>query len=499
MTMMPNKNEIEKLQNLIPNWWKRVRLVIIKPDGFSALNSMSDVIDLLFYSFKKIGIEIDIAENEVILDGVNIIFFSFFIGNHENIPHNSIIFNSEQITDDSKIIPTSFYEQIKHFIVWDYSRKNIENLQVIHGNNIQFFKLGYTPEITRIQTQGTKDIDVLFYGALNSRRQLILDNLIHLGFNVVILKNSYGLERDKYIARSKIVLNIHYYESKILEIVRVSYLLSNKVCIVCEVGIDTEIDDELKDFICGVPYSELVSTCASLLMDETKRKSLEDNGFEYIKKIDQSRIIFDLINASSYIPKLPLILNIGSGKSWNSQHLNVDINPICKPDMIVDISESILFDLDIDCKRFGKRKLPKKYFSEIIVHDVLEHVMNLLSFMSNCKDLLLDGGIMNILVPYDLSYGAWQDPTHVRAFNEKSWLYYTDWYWYIGWSDARFDILSIDYMLSDYGKSLKVNGVDFENILRMPRAVDSMHIILKKRFLSELEKIQGNQYLIQNR
>ena len=496
---MLNKTIDINIHYTIPNWWNRVRLVIIKPDGFASLNSMSDLIDSLFYSFKRLGIEIDIADNEAILEGVNIIFFSFFVDNYKNIPVNSIIFNSEQITDDSKIIPNTFYEQIKHFTVWDYSRKNIEKLKIIPHNNIHFFKIGYTPEISRIQIEIVKDIDILFYGALNNRTPIILDELIGLGFNVVILKNCYGLERDKYIARSKIVLNIHFYESKILEIVRLSYLLSNKVCIVSEVGIDTEIDVDLKEIICGVPYLEIVATCVSLLNDNAKRMNLEIKGFEYFSKIDQSSILHDLISESSYIPKLPLIMNIGSGKSWNSLYLNVDINPICKPDMIMDISNPKLFDFEIDSKRFGKRKLPKYSFSQIIVHDVLEHVNDLLSFMNNCKDLLLDGGMMDIIVPYDLSHGAWQDPTHVRAFNEKSWLYYTDWFWYIGWKDARFDMLSIDYVLSDYGKSLEINGDEFENILRKPRAVDSMHVKLKKRMLSDFEKLQGNHFLIQNR
>jgi len=43
--------------------------------------------------------------------------------------------------------------------------------------------------------------------------------------------------------------------------------------------------------------------------------------------------------------------------------------------------------------------------------------------MTNCLKLLRVGGVFKILVPYDLSYGAWQDPTHIRAFNERSWLY----------------------------------------------------------------------------
>lgn len=41
---------------------------------------------------------------------------------------------------------------------------------------------------------------------------------------------------------------------------------------------------------------------------------------------------------------------------------------------------------------------------------------------------------------------AWQDPTHVRALNENSWTYYTDWFWYLGWYEHRFEIASSTYL-----------------------------------------------------
>jgi hypothetical protein len=84
---------------------------------------------------------------------------------------------------------------------------------------------------------------------------------------------------------------------------------------------------------------------------------------------------------------------------------------------------------------------------------------------------------MHIHVPYDLSHGAWQDPTHVRAFNEKSWVYYCEWAWYLGWKGSRFELTHLQMSLSEYGASLKLPQ---DEILRLPRAVDSMYVILKK-------------------
>jgi len=115
-------------------------------------------------------------------------------------------------------------------------------------------------------------------------------------------------------------------------------------------------------------------------------------------------------------------------------------------------------------------------FDAILANDVLEHLPDLVGAMTSCKKLLRVGGEMRIHVPYDLSYGAWQDPTHLRAFNEKSWLYYTDWHWYLGWED-RFYMTSLEFRLNPIAQDLKLTQ---EELLRTPRAVDSMYVVLTK-------------------
>jgi SAM-dependent methyltransferase len=119
-------------------------------------------------------------------------------------------------------------------------------------------------------------------------------------------------------------------------------------------------------------------------------------------------------------------------------------------------------------------------FKLVIANDVLEHIPDLVSSMTNIKDLLEVGGEFHISVPYELSLGAWQDPTHVRAFNENSWLYYTDWHWYLGWED-RFNLASIEFKLSEIGKKMMDKGIPDDEIMRTPRAVDSMKVILCKQ------------------
>ncbi len=71
----------------------------------------------------------------------------------------------------------------------------------------------------------------------------------------------------------------------------------------------------------------------------------------------------------------------------------------------------------------------------------------------------------------------------MRAFNERSWLCYTDRTACLGWRDACFDLVRNEMMLSPLGKELRAAGTPDEQIFRTPRAVDSMHAVLRKRAL----------------
>ena len=169
-----------------------------------------------------------------------------------------------------------------------------------------------------------------------------------------------------------------------------------------------------------------------------------------------------------------LKLNLGSGKDFKEDYLNADIQSRVEPDWVLDICDLKMGQEIVT--RFGKINIQPGMFTEILALDVLEHVSDLVKCMRNCLDLLAPGGEMKIVVPYDLSIGAWSDPTHVRAFNERSWVYYCAWSWYLGWTD-RFDMEHLEYRLSEYGSSLKLSQ---DELVRMPRAVDSMFLILKK-------------------
>jgi hypothetical protein len=184
----------------------------------------------------------------------------------------------------------------------------------------------------------------------------------------------------------------------------------------------------------------------------------------------------------------PTKINIGSGRDFRPDHLNVDINDYWAPDIVADVSAPFPQAQPYETKRFGPVTIVPGTIDNLVANDVLEHVPDLVATMTNCLDLLRLGGTFDINVPYDLSYGAWQDPTHLRAFNERSWIYYTDWFWYLGWTKAKFAVRKLEYVVSPLGQELLNRGAPIDAVANAPRAVESMRVTLEKVLLTEADQ-----------
>ncbi len=464
----------------------------IRPAGYVHADAVTDLADAVFYALRRLGVPVR-RDGESSAHERQIVFGAHLIGVSQDaaIAPGAIIYNTEQVTDESLWLGSGYMALLRSHPVWDYSERNVVRLLKLEVADVRHVPVGFVPELARLAAVAL-DIDVLFYGSINPRRQYVLDELVRRGLKVVHLFGKYGTERDAVIARAKVVLSMHFYESKILEIVRVSYLLNNFKAVIAECGPETEVDPELRDAIMGVPYEGLVEACVALVADDAARCVLAERGFKiYSSRRLEATLAATLGLAGEPLPlhcALPSTLHIGSGKDFRSDHFNVDINPAWNPDAVLDMSSTSLVGSRFETRRFGAVDIPEGYFETLIANDVLEHIGDLPAAMTNCLRLLRPGGVFQISVPYDLGLGAWQDPTHLRAFNENSWLYYTDWHWYLGWMDARFDRVSLEFQLSAFGSELAKAAKPLEEILRTPRAVDSMRVVLRKRYLQEPER-----------
>lgn len=84
--------------------------------------------------------------------------------------------------------------------------------------------------------------DILFYGSLNPRRERILTQLTqalirrgYTSYNIRVVSRLFGEELLQYVARARIVLNIHFYANSILETDRMHTALQfNNVTVISE-------------------------------------------------------------------------------------------------------------------------------------------------------------------------------------------------------------------------------------------------------------------------
>ncbi|NTJ43605.1 glycosyltransferase family 1 protein [Agrobacterium larrymoorei] len=267
---------------------------IVTPPGYTHSQAFDEVAQGLQGAFEELGGSAPIIRQVGEFAGRSPIIYGANLLTSEvasRMPKGSVIMNLEQVSADSTWINERYTAVLKTLPVLDYSQRNRENLAGKGITHARVLEVGYSKRLTRIPQNHEKDIDVLFYGSMNDRRRDILVALRDEGLNVKPLFNVYGQERDEAIARAKVVINIHHYESAVFEIVRISYLLANGVCVLSEGNIH---DPDLSSFKEGVAierYDGLVERCKALIADAEGRSIIANRGFEAIS----SRLQADML------------------------------------------------------------------------------------------------------------------------------------------------------------------------------------------------------------
>lgn len=114
---------------------------------------------------------------------------------------------------------------------------------------------------------------------------------------------------------------------------------------------------------------------------------------------------------------LAVRLNLGCGRAVEPGFLNLD--RVAGPGI----------DIVQDLEAFGTPDAygylaPNLSVDFVLASHVLEHIWHLIPLMRAVHAVLRPGGYVGIVTPYASSDDAWEDPSHVRAFTEKSWAYF---------------------------------------------------------------------------
>lgn len=272
-------------------------VTIIPSDRYHWLHAYDEVIETVAWGIKELGHTVTHGINRFEMNSVNILFGHRLIPVESlaEFPRNTIVYNLEQIKGLAKediLRNESNRYCIENFQIWEYCdlQKSIwESLNPKFTPH--FVKIGYAPPLTRIPKRD-HTIDVLLYGETTNDRLRIYHQLSQAGIKSVYLCGIFGQLRNELIAQSKIILNINKYTTtKIFEIVRVSFLLANRKCVMSDSSTLDTVDDDIRDAVCFMNTDHVVEECSKILNSESERLLLEERGYRAIVQRDIREIL----------------------------------------------------------------------------------------------------------------------------------------------------------------------------------------------------------------
>jgi len=253
---------------------------------------LEEVLTLLIDSLRAAGVETSVSNNTFLASCPNLVLgVPIFLPEHlmqqlARRPTPTIVMQTEMLSDTHGFLPSRpYYIDYLRTVaeVWDYSETNLAFLHAKGLNHVHTLTLGYLPSLDRVPRDTQRDLDVLFIGVVTPRRGKILQALLDRGLNVAILHNVFGAKRDEYLARARIVLNIHQFDLPQLEQVRLSYLLNNECFVVSE----SSSENPYGQGVVFADYDALVDTCVRLSRPEAadERAHVARTGWQNLQAI----------------------------------------------------------------------------------------------------------------------------------------------------------------------------------------------------------------------
>lgn len=259
---------------------------------------IGDIIESYRLAAEKLGFATSYAPRQTAPDAINLLFFCMTVSPTQiaALGPNVIVVNFEQLQPGSVWLTDSYLTLLRQNYVWEYSLTNFTRYREMGILNADHVPLGYEADAAPVRDTPPgreQDIDVVFYGTLSQRRLKVLQQLEARGLRVVYpLTRWTAEERDGYLQRAKLVLNMHVYaSSRIVEIPRLSLLFRHQKAVVCELYPDSEIEPALREAIVGAPLEQLADTCEALLRDTERRQRLETAGLALFSQRTQMDIL----------------------------------------------------------------------------------------------------------------------------------------------------------------------------------------------------------------
>jgi SAM-dependent methyltransferase len=107
------------------------------------------------------------------------------------------------------------------------------------------------------------------------------------------------------------------------------------------------------------------------------------------------------------------VLNLGCGRKYLADAVNVDVTADSKPDVVHDLNRT-------------PWPFPDGRFTEVVANDVIEHLDDVMTIFEEIHRVCANGAVVRIAVPHFSSGNAYSDPTHRNFFSYFTFDCFTD-------------------------------------------------------------------------
>lgn len=241
----------------------------IKHIIFLSPNCLQYISTLFLKEFEELGWTGSIENQEYdIKKNKNYYYFIYclFSISYKDLPKGKyIIYQLEQHTNNEL---NNHYLDIKKdlknlylnsFLSFDYCTQNINVLQKVLKLEPRLLPVPFSLKENnwKYYSRIRKHYDIVFIGLMNRRRRKILDFLNRFFTIAIPRRTIYGTELIKFVARGRVLLNLHYYEDAILERVRLHEMIKIGIPIISEKPNPLD-KDSIEEYSDSIKFIEII-------------------------------------------------------------------------------------------------------------------------------------------------------------------------------------------------------------------------------------------------
>lgn len=205
-------------------------------------------------------------------------------------PRRTVLFNMEQLGSDAPWTRDGYAQALARWTVADYSASNVDWLRRHNGpaQRVQELPIVPGPSVAfAAPAPAEPEVDVLFFGTMNPRREQVIAQLREAGLTVEAVAGSFGWELTPAVLRARLVLHVHFYETRLFPVARIVQPVAQGVPIVCENSVCSPLADwSAGSGIVFADTDQLVEACRALLADPERRLRSAQQSWRFAQQLD---------------------------------------------------------------------------------------------------------------------------------------------------------------------------------------------------------------------